>query len=186
MHVPLLFRTQGAVVAGQMGVTMTVANMLSILAMSWMTARIPEMTRFITQREWASLDKVYWRAFQWSGMSFVAGALLFFLVRLVLDLTPYGGRFLPVAETAGLLFSMGIYHVSGLLAAYLRAHLREPFLWSSLIGALITATAVIWAAPQWGAAGIVTVLVTINAFFFFPVSLWLWVSLRREWHGDAA
>jgi ABC-type Mn2+/Zn2+ transport system permease subunit len=91
-----------------------------------------------------------------------------------------------VVETVGLVLAMGFYHVSGLFAAYLRAHLREPFLWPSLIGATLTAAAAIWAAPQWGSAGIVTVLVTINAVFFLPVALWLWVHLRRKWHGEAS
>ena len=86
-----------------------------------------------------------------------------------------------MVETAGLLLAMGFYHVSGLFAAYLRAHLREPFLWPSLIGALLTAAAAIWAAPQWGATGVVTVLVVINGLFFLPIALWLWVLLRRKW-----
>ncbi len=186
MHVPLLFRTQGPIVAGQMGVTMTVANMLSLLALSWMTARLPAMARAVATKDWAHLDRVFWRAFRMSCLAFVAGAALFFIMRLVLEWTPYGGRFLPVVETAGLLLAMWFYHVSGLFAAYLRAHLREPFLWPSLIGALLTAAAAIWAAPQWGSAGIVTVLVAINAVFFLPVALWLWVYLRRKWHGQAA
>lgn len=186
MHVPLLFRTQGPIVAGQMGVTMTAANMLSLLALSWMTARIPAMTRAVSTKDWAHLDHVYWRAFRMSCVAFVVGAILFFIMRLALEWTPYGGRFLPVVETAGLLLAMGFYHVSGLFAAYLRAHLREPFLWPSLIGALLTAGAAIWAAPQWGSAGIVTVLVAINAVFFLPVALWLWVHLRRKWHGEGS
>ena len=77
---------------------------------------------------------------------------------------------------------MAFYHVTGLFAAYLRSHLREPFLWPSLIGALITAAAAIAVAPQWGAAGIVTVLLIVNIFFFFPMALGLWVFLRRKWH----
>jgi hypothetical protein len=85
-----------------------------------------------------------------------------------------------------LLIAMGIYHVSGLFAAYLRAHLREPFLWPSLIGAVLTASAAIWVAPQWGATGIVTVLVVINALFFLPAALWLLVTLRRKWHCETA
>lgn len=186
MHVPLLFRTQGPIVAGQMGVTMTVANMLSLLALSWMTARIPSMARAVSTKDWAHLDHVYWRAFRMSCLAFVAGAILFFIMRLALEWTPYGGRFLPVVETAGLLLAMGFYHVSGLFAAYLRAHLREPFLWPSLIGALLTAVAVIWAAPQWGSAGIVTVLVVINGVFFLPIALWLLIYLRREWHCETA
>ena len=186
MHVPLLFRTQGATVAGQMGVTMTVANMLSLLALSWMTARIPAMTRAVSARDWAHLDHVYWRAFITSCLAFVAGAILFIIVRLALERTPYGVRFLPVLESVGLLLAMGFYHVSGLFAAYLRAHLREPFLWPSLIGAMLTAAAAIWVAPQWGAAGVVTVLVVINGIFFLPIALWLWVHLRRKWHFEQA
>lgn len=186
MHVPLLFRTQGPIVAGQMGVTMTVANMLSLLALSWMTARLPAMARAVIIRDWAQLDQVFWRAFRVSCLAFAVGAVLFVVVRWVLEWTSYGERFLPVAETAGLLFAMGFYHVTGLFAAYLRSHLREPFLWPSLIGALLTAAAAIWAAPQWGSAGIVTVLVIINALFFLPVALGLWVHLRLKWQHEAA
>lgn len=186
MHVPLLFRTQGPAVAGQMGVTMTVANMLSLLALSWMTAHIPAMTRAVVQQDWAHLDHLFWRAFRRSCLAFAGGAVLFAIVRSALEWTPYGSRFLPVLETMGLLFAMGLYHVSGLFAAYLRAHLREPFLWPSLFGALLTAVAAIWAAPHWGSAGIVSVLATINTLYFFPMALWLWVHLRRKWHRAAS
>ena len=185
MHVPLLFRTQGPVVAGQMGVTMTVANMLSLITLSWMTASIPAMTRAITTKDWLHLDNVYWRAFRKSCLAFIAGAVIIFIMRLILESTPYGGRFLPERETAGILLAMGIYHVSGLFAAYLRAHLREPFLWPSLIGAFLTASAAIWVAPIWGATGIVMVLLVVNSVFFLPIALWLWVHLRRKWHFEA-
>lgn len=186
MHVPLLFRIQGPIAAGQMGLTMTVANMLSLLALSWMTARLPAMAQAVATRDWVQLDQVFWRAFRLSCLAFAAGAALFVSVRWFLESTPYGGRFLPVTETVGLVFAMGFYHVTGLFAAYLRSHLREPFLLPSLIGALLTAAAAIWVAPQWGSAGIVTVLVVINAFFFLPVALGLWVHLRRKWQHEVA
>jgi len=182
MHVPLLFRTQGSVAAGQMGVTMTVVNMLSLIAMSWMTASIPAMTQAISKKSWTYLDGLYWRAFGTSCAAFAAGAVILIVARLLLEFSSYGVRFLSVAETAGLLLAMALYHVSGLLAAYLRAHLREPFLWPSLIGAVLTAAAAIWVAPQWGAAGIIFILVVINGVFFLPIALWLWIHLRRKWH----
>ena len=62
--------------------------------------------------------------------------------------------------------------------------MKEPFLWPSLVGALLTASAALWAAPQWGAGGIVIVLLVVNIGFFFPVARYLWSRLRREWHGD--
>ena len=183
MHVPLLFRTQGPIVAGQMGVTMTVANMLSLLALSWMTARLPAMARAVATRDWANLDWVFWRTFRLSCLAFAAGAALLVFLRYFLESTPYGARFLPIAETVGLLFAMGFYHVTGLFAAYLRSHLQEPFLWPSLIGALLTAIAAIWVAPVWGAQGIVLVLLMVNGLFFFPAAVWMWVHYRRKWHA---
>ena len=183
MHVPLLFRTQGPTAAGQMGVTMTVANMLSLLALSWMTAQLPAMTQAVATRDWAKLDWVFWRAFRLSSLAFAGGAALFLAVRSFLESTPYGVRFLPVAETVSLLFAMGFYHVSGLFAAYLRSHLQEPFLWLSLIGAILTAIAAIWVAPLWGAQGIVIVLLVVNGLFFFPAAVWMWLHYRRKWHA---
>jgi O-antigen/teichoic acid export membrane protein len=186
MHVPLLFRTQGPIVAGQMGVTMTVANMLSLLALSWITARIPSMAEAASKRDWAQLDHIYWNPFMASCLTFLAGSALFLVLRVALDKTPYGVRFLPIAQCTGLLVAMGFYHLSGLLAAYLRAHLQEPFLGSSILGALLTAIGAIWAAPQWGAAGVVAVLICVNVLFFFPVALFLWFDLRRKWHFESA
>lgn len=185
MHAPLLFRTQGPEVAGRMGATMTVANMISLLALAWMTAHVPSMTRAASTRDWENLDDGYWRAFRVSSGAYAAGAILVVFMRAALEWTPYGARFLSVAETAWLLFAMGLYHVSGLFATYLRAYLREPFLWPSLIGAAATAAAVVSVAPRWGSAGVVAVLVAMNAFFFLPVSIYLWVRLRRDWQRDS-
>jgi O-antigen/teichoic acid export membrane protein len=185
MHVPLLFRTQGPVSAGQMGVTMSVANMLSLLALSWLTAHIPSMAEAVAKRDWVRLDQIYRPVFRVSSLTFLAGSAVFLALRVALDLTPYGGRFLPLSQCAGLLVAMFFYHLSGLLAAYLRVHLKEPFLWPSLFCAILTATAAIWVAPQWGVTGVIAVLIVVNALFFFPVALFLWFHLRHKWHMES-
>jgi hypothetical protein len=184
MHVPLLFRTQGPLVAGQMGVTITVINMLSILAMSWMSASVPTMVQAVAAKNWPVLDDIFTYAFRRSFAAFLAGGFLFLLVRMMLDWTPYGHRFLSLPNTAGLLLSMMFYHLAALFAAYLRAYLKEPFLWPSLICASLTAIAVILCAPKWGVTGIVVVLVLINGLFFFPITYWLKYRLRQKWQYD--
>jgi hypothetical protein len=182
MHAPLLFRTQGAVAAGRMGLTMTVANMLGMLALAWITARVPEMARLASNRDWARLDIVYWRTFRLSLFAFATGAAAFMLLRAALEWTEYGARFLSVIETAGVVAAAGFYHAALMFAMYLRTHAREPFVWPSLLGAALTFAAVVYVAPRWGSAGIVVVLVVMNALFFLPVSVYLWLRLRREWH----
>lgn len=184
IYTPLLFRLQSPVVAGQMGLTMTVSNMLSLLAMAGITSITPSLARAAGQRDWLLLDRYFRRAFLLSTVAFFAGAAGFMVVRFFLEWTPYGARFLPVMETAGLLLAISLSHISGLFAVYLRAHRREPFMLLSIIAATLTLTFAILVAPKWGSAGIVTVLVVVNSFFGLPVTIWLWIRLRRVWHLD--
>jgi len=182
LHVPLLFQAKGPVVAGQMGLTMTVVNMLSMLSMSWVTAQLPAMGRAVAIKDWILLDDIFGRAFRLSSYAFVFGAIVFGVFRLCLDLTPYGMRFLSVSETVVLLIAMAFYHLTAMLAAYLRSHLIEPFLWLSIVGSILTALFAIWAAPIWGAAGVVVVLLVVNGLFFLPIVLGMWLHYRRKWH----
>ncbi|PKD38036.1 hypothetical protein CWO84_22610 [Methylomonas sp. Kb3] len=183
MHTPLLFQTQNAVVAGQMGVTMTVCNMLGLLSLAWMTSRIPVLAKAAGQQDWDLLDKEFKKGFKRSLAVFVLGAVFFVLIRYAADYTVYGVRFLPFWETFVLIGAILFAHISGLLAIYLRAHRKEPFLWLSLSGALLTVGGSVWLAPSWGSAGIVLVLFLVNVGFGFPTSLVMWVMLRKKWHA---
>ncbi len=183
MHVPVLFHIKGPVSAGRMGITMTVANMLSLLALSWVTARIPAMSRAVSLKDWKGLDQTYWPAFRMSCITFIAGAAGFMAVRFALQGTSFSSRFLPINETAELLLAMGFYHVSGLFALYLRAHFKEPFLIPALTGAALTAVATILAAYSWGSQGVVAVLVVINLLYFFPIALLMLIYFRKKWHA---
>lgn len=184
MQTPLLFRTQGPIEAGKMGLTMTIISMLSILSLSWITSQIPEMTKFSAIKAWNRLDNVYWDSLRKSFIAYTLGAVIFFSLRLALESLEYGDRFLSITETLLLIVAMGFYHVTGIFATYLRVHMKEPFLWPAIIGSILTIISTILVAPQWGTLGVVTILVIINALFFFPVVLWLWVSLRKKWHNE--
>lgn len=185
MHTPLLFHFQGAVVAGQMGVTMTIANMISLLALSWITARIPAMTQAVAEKNWKLLDQLFWRAFRLSITAFMIGGIGFILVRVLLQqYTVYGDRFLPIDESIGLLIAILLYQVIGMFASYLRVHMKEPFLLPSLIGvAIIGISVVMFAAPNWGAKGVITVLITVNGVILLPTAIILWWVLKRQWHS---
>lgn len=185
IHTPLLFRVQNPVVAGQMGLTMTVANMLGLLAMSWMTSHTPTLARTASEKDWFRLDQGFYKAFVFSTAAFVFGAAGFLMVRFSLDWTAYGARFLSPMETGGLLLAIMFSHISGLFAVYLRAHRREPFMWPSIIAASLAVLFAIWAAPKWGSTGIVTVLLAVNGLFGLPVAVYLWARLRQEWHAEA-
>ena len=56
---PILFAYQGAVIAGQMGMTLAVLNGAQALSNSWMTTKIPEYSGLIAQREFKKLDFLF-------------------------------------------------------------------------------------------------------------------------------
>jgi len=61
IYTPILFNFQNAVVAGQMGLSLTIANMLGLLAQSWIAHRVPQMAKAASRRDWGLLDRVFFK-----------------------------------------------------------------------------------------------------------------------------
>lgn len=56
---PVLFATEGAKVAGQMGMTLQVFNAINSLSMNWITTKVPLFSRLIELKDYLSLDKIF-------------------------------------------------------------------------------------------------------------------------------
>ncbi|WP_431243073.1 hypothetical protein ACQ9BO_26135 [Flavobacterium sp. P21] len=56
---PVLFATEGAVVAGQMGMTLTVLNSIFSLAFSWISTKVPVFSSLIAQKNYKDLDALF-------------------------------------------------------------------------------------------------------------------------------
>lgn len=181
IYTPILFSTQGAIVAGQMGLSLTIANMLGLLAQSWIARRVPAMAQAAGKRDWASLDTLFKRDFVMSVMAFICGALMLCAIHLLLQGTPYSERVLPFWPFAGLLGVTFVGHLNGALAAQLRSFRREPLAWVSVVGASITVPSAIWVAGTHGAGGVVLVMLGVQFLFIFPFSLILWRRCNRTW-----
>lgn len=182
IHTPLLFKTQNPIVSGQMGLTLTFCNMLGILSLSWMTSRVPLLARAAGQRNWALLDAEFGLGFTRSVWIYIAGAISFVGLRYLADETMYGIRFLPVYETIGLILSTLLIHINSLFGIYLRAHRKEPFMRLSIITAVLTSGLALWAAPRWGATGIIFVLLLVNVVLGLPASFLIFRKLKDLWH----
>ncbi|MFK2504393.1 hypothetical protein ACIXPB_19920, partial [Bacteroides fragilis] len=56
---PVLFATEGAVIAGQMGMTLAALNGIQSLSLSWMTTKIPLYSGLIAQKQYRQLDIIF-------------------------------------------------------------------------------------------------------------------------------
>jgi hypothetical protein len=51
IYTPILFHYQSANVAGQMGLSLAIANMLGLLAQSWIALRVPTMAMTVGHKD---------------------------------------------------------------------------------------------------------------------------------------
>lgn len=180
---PVLFHYHGPVVAGQMGMTLSVSNALIAASATWMNSRAPEFGKMIARREWQQLDRMFYRVLWQSVGVVIMGALIGWGIISYLQANyKIGQRFIP-ADQALMLFGAASAQivVSG-FAVYLRAHKKEPLLWLSIVGAILQGTAVWYLGMRFASLGVTAAFLVINTFFGIPSAYFLWKRCRRIWH----
>ncbi len=183
---PLLFRYQGPVVAGQMGMSLTLANAPAVLGMSWLSVSMPGYGTLIRRRQYADLDASAARATRRAAA--VAGlgyAALIVVVAIGRHVVPkLGQRVLPLPALVALcVASLGTVLMSS-MAFYLRAHKQEPYMGVS-IGTGLLVAAMCWVTARYGTPLSMSVGYAVVVFAFqLPVSALIFVRKRREWHAE--
>jgi len=182
---PVLFYYHGAVIAGQMGMTLIAWGILISTGTIWIQARSPEFGKLIAKREWKELDRLFYRVFcQLIGIvtaGAIAGWTLIWLLQL--HYQKVGERFLPAPQVALLLTTAVFQIVVTAFATYLRAHKQEPFLIPSVIGAVLQGTATLLIGKYYSSIGIIISFVALTMFFGLPSGYFIWKHYRKIWHS---
>jgi hypothetical protein len=186
INIPILFHLDGPIPAGQFGLSLTIANMLTLVAQSWIVRSSPTMANAVLNRDWTRLDQVFTRDLLVSSSVLLGAAAVFLLgYVLVLAKTPYAYRLLPLPELVGLILFALCNHLFAALAAQLRSFRKEPLMALSMASALLTIPAVFWAATVFSSAGIVSVLLMSAMMINLPGAIWIWVKCQRKWRIPA-
>ena len=183
MHTLVLFSTQGAAAAGQIGLSMTIGNMIGLFAQSFIARHVPAMAKAVALRDWSEFDSLFRRDFALSCALFIASAIATIGLAAILSYTAYGTRVLPVVPFSGLLLALFLGHVHGALATQLRSYRQEPLIWVAAAGALTTLLLVLPAARAAGAEGIVAVMLVVQVIIVLPLSLLLFRRRNRAWRA---
>lgn len=185
INIPILFHTQGAVIAGQLGLSLAIVNTLGLVAQSWITRRVPLMARAAAMRDWPTLDHMFKRDFTMSSAIFVVMAFGVLAMDLLFAQTRYAQRVLPFWQLAGLLVFVFSNQLIGGLAAHLRSFRREPFMSTLATTTIFTLPLIVWAAAHYSSAGLVTVLASVNLFLNLPIAFFIWYRCNRTWRHDS-
>lgn len=185
---PVLFATEGAVVAGQMGMTLQALNAIQSFSMSWLNTKIPLYSRLIAQRDYIHLDRLFSKTLR--QMSVVCTFLLFVFVMLVLFLrisqiqfngTVLATRFLGYWPLVLMCVPVFLQQFTNSWATYLRCHKKEPYLFNSIVNGGLCMASTFILGKMFGLYG-VTIGYCVVQVVLFPWGYWLYVSNKKRWH----
>jgi hypothetical protein len=182
LFTPILFYYHGPVMAGQMGMSLVVANIVTVVPMIWLQANTPVMAQSVARGDWLALDRLFAKVFWQSVAVSALGSFTVVTILLIFSAHPLVHRLLPITDMVYLLAAFFLSHVIGALAHYLRMHKREPFMFLSVFGAILVAFAMWYFGRFHGSTGMVISLMVINLVYGLPSALWLWLRLRKTWH----
>ena len=187
---PVLFATEGAVVAGQMGMTLQVLNAIQAFAFSWQNTKVPLYSGLIEMKQYKQLDSVFNKTLkQLLSVSIVLIIFMFAFVE-VLKVTSFSLRgsllcdrfldFMPM-----LLLSLAILtdqFVSS-WATYLRCHKQEPYLVLSVAMGILCCLSTFVLGNHYGLYGI-TIGYCLLKMASIPWAYSIYSQKKLEWHGE--
>lgn len=182
--IPLIFKYQNPTMAGQMGMSLNVANIVFNTGIVWVSTKVPLYGTYIRNRDYESLDRLASRntTLAFIFMVFSSVAVLVATLYLKAYYPHIGTRLLSFGALAALLGSNIINLITSSMAGYMRAHKKEPFLVSSMLYAAV-ATVSVWITTKYFTGEMVAYAMALtNLGVSLPITTYIFFMKRRSWH----
>jgi len=187
---PVLFATEGAVVAGQMGMTLAALNGIQSLSIAWISTKIPLFSGLIAQHKYLQLDSIFNRTIKQSALiifiALFSLILLLYLIRIFnieISGKPLGDRFLNYLPFLFMTIPIFLNQFISSWATYLRCHKKEPFLIISLVSGALCALSTILLGKYFGVMGVTLGYCSIT-IIMFPWGYYIYKIKKSEWHRN--
>ena len=186
---PVLFATEGAVVAGQMGMTLSVLSAVQAFTMSWQNTKVPQYSMMIELKQYKELDSLFNKTVK--QMAIVCGTLLLLafgvvcflrITKLTIGNSVLGDRFLDYFPLVMMIVPVFLQAFINSWATYLRCHKKEPFLVNSICNGVACLLSTIIFGNLFGVYGI-TIGYCLIQVLFFPWGYHIFKTKKVLWHG---
>ena len=182
---PIAFYFCGAVAAGQLGMSFQLVRMIANFSLTWVNTKASQFGMLIAARAWKDLDSL-WRRSTFQTFFICAMGMLSFLVALPLIghlLPKVPVRLAPFSANAWLAGGALIETLFGAMAVRLRAHKREPYMWVSVVCAVLSLTFILPLVRLWGVTGEAAGYALAIWIIFIPVCK-IYQIKRREYERE--
>ena len=138
LFTPVFFVTQGAKIAGKVGLTLTIFATIVSVSMSWVNAKVPQMAQLIALNNRIALNKLFRFCVSRSAICNIILCCLFvFWTKYFYFIFPAITKRVINNDSLILLCVISIFnHLIFSMAIYMRAHKKEPMLLPSLFTAV--------------------------------------------------
>jgi multisubunit Na+/H+ antiporter MnhG subunit len=175
---------QGPVIAGKMGMSITVTNALGTVALAWMNTKASPFGTLVAKRQFDQLDRIFFRTMKQSIVFLVVACSAVFAGLLLSTHWAPGlaGRVLTPWAFALLLATSATNHIVFCEALYLRAHKAEPFLVSGVIFSILMGTGT-YLLGRYGSVNSIAIWYFVAIGIISPiVATTIFTSKRKQWH----
>lgn len=186
---PVLFASEGAKIAGQMGLTLTALNGILTISFAWMSTKVPLFSTLIANKKFNDLDLIFNRTLNQS--MFINATLLITFFSSIYTLTHFSlkigqtlisERFISLLPLSLMIVTIFLNQIVSSWATYLRCHKKEPFLLNSIVGGILSAVSILYFGKHFGLIGITLGYFTLN-ILMFPWAYIIFKTKRAEWHS---
>lgn len=186
LFTPILFAYQGAVVAGQMGMSISIANALMGISVAWINTKAPGFGSLVSKKDYINLDRVFALTLTRSlaVMVVLGGGLCTVNYIAHAELMLFAYRILNPLPFLLLVLATIFAYVTYAQAAYLRAHKEEPFMWISLMSAALIGGLTVMLGKEYGATGLMVAYATVYGIVGVGWGSRIFFSKRREWQKN--
>jgi len=167
---PILFSMRGPEEAGRMGLSLSVAGYLPIVALCWILPKAAPFGQLVKSGRLNELDALFFRTLRQSlALILLLAGACFALVLSAQRLLPSLAARMERPWIFALLLAtaVGSFVVQS-MAVYLRSFKREPFLVQSMTVAGLTLAGIFVATPRWGSAAVALVYFATSGVVGMP------------------
>jgi O-antigen/teichoic acid export membrane protein len=187
---PVLFATEGAVVAGQMGMTLTVLNSIFSLAFSWISTKVPTFSGLIAQKDYKQLDGLFKKTLIQSTVLNAIALITFFSLIFILRHFQlkiagknFADRFLSYLPMFFMMIPILLNHVIVSWATYLRCHKKEPMLIQSVVIGILCSISTVTLGKYFGVMGMTLGYMSLTIVGFIW-TYFIFITKKKEWHNE--
>ena len=174
---PIAFSRFGAIEAGKLGLTMAIFSALLTISMSWINAKLPKFSALVAKNNRILLNELFIKSLRNSVIFLVLGVSAIFVVyRFLMEYNfNYVDRFSSIPVILAIAIATIANCIIFSLAAYMRAHRKEPMLWPSIIGGIFSVIAIYYGSLH-GLLFMMQMYNLVTVFLILPWTIYLFLK----------